>query len=334
MTIRALSVAGLLLLAGMPFGRPASPPAVAPAGEAAARGAIERGLTFLEKDGDSWMEGRSHLNQGNGCVSCHVVTFAVWSHNEAKRGGVAIAQERIDDLTERAARFLARPRKGRPVSWGQLLLARDLAPAGVSAERWPDFRQSVMEMQKSEGYWEARGQFPSQRRPRIESDAVATMWTVLALASFDNYDDGEVEGIGNALDWISSSEPGESTEWVLGRMLLEHRLGKPDERREFRDALLGRQNPDGGWGFLAGEPSDAMTTGQVLYALARVGEPAESTTLQKATAYLLSAQQADGTWLVPSGLISRSADEAKDYVYKYWGTAWATIGLSRSLVAG
>ena len=37
---------------------------------------------------------------------------------------------------------------------------------------------------------------------------------------------------------------------------------------------------------------------------------------------------------MPSTLIPQTSDEpseAKDYIYRYWGTAWAAIGLSGTL---
>ena len=42
-------------------------------------------------------------------------------------------------------------------------------------------------------------------------------------------------------------------------------------------------------------------------------------------------QGADGVWITASELVSTEPDEAKDYIYDYWGTTWATIGLSRAL---
>ena len=72
-----------------------------------------------------------------------------------------------------------------------------------------------------------------------------------------------------------------------------------------------------------------MTTGQVLYALARLGEARG--VADRGVEYLLVEQDKEGTWRVPSGQITEEASEANDYIYHVWGTAWATIGLSRHL---
>jgi hypothetical protein len=47
--------------------------------------------------------------------------------------------------------------------------------------------------------------------------------------------------------------------------------------------------------------------------------------------YLLTRQQADGTWLTPSKYTSKKESKDRDYIYQFWGTAWASMGLSRAL---
>jgi len=61
------------------------------------------------------------------------------------------------------------------------------------------------------------------------------------------------------------------------------------------------------------------------------GIPHNDSHIQNAVNYLLKTQKADGTWFVDSNLTSREGSDDKDYVYTYWGTAWAAIGLLRSL---
>ncbi len=126
-------------------------------------------------------------------------------------------------------------------------------------------------------------------------------------------------------------EPGESNEWLLTRMLVEHKLEGPNLAHKLLEQLLKQQNRDGGWSWLPKDNSNAFSTGQTLYALNLVGVPHNDSHIQKAVNYLLKTQKADGTWFVDSNLTSREGSDGKDYVYTYWGTAWAAIGLARSL---
>jgi hypothetical protein len=308
---------------------PASASSTPPAPDA--RAAVLRALVFLEKDGVDWMNGRAPFQSGEGCVSCHHVGFGLWSHREAQRAGLSVASDRIDALEKQAHGFYA-GKDGEPVPWSQLLLGRETTGKNHLARiAWPSIHDKILEAQEKPGHWEAGGQFPSQRRPRVESDAVATMWILLAFAGSDDLAAPVAASRARAFSWIEASPPGESNEWLLTRMLVERRLGDEKTARSLRDQLLAQQQADGGWSWLRADPSNAYSTGQTLYALALAGLPATDASLRRAVGYLLTTQQPDGTWLVPSKLTSKKGSTKRDYIYKYWGTAWATIGLARTL---
>jgi hypothetical protein len=313
-----------------------APPAARTNAAPDARTAVQRALVFLEKDGVDWMNGRAQVQNGEGCVSCHHVGFGLWSHREAQRAGIPIAAGRIDALEKQAHDFFAQnPGKGEPVPWSQLLLGRETAGKNqLTRIAWPSIHAKVVEDQEKAGHWEAGGQFPSQRRPRAETDAIATMWILLTFSSFDDLAAPAVASRARALSWIQASPPGESNEWLLTRLLVERRLGDPGAAQRLRDRLLAQQQGDGGWGWRPREASNAYSTGQSLYALALAGLPPTDTALRRGVDYLLATQQADGTWIVPSKLTSKKESARRDYIYKYWGTAWATIGLARALHSG
>ena len=67
-----------LLLSGPAWTREGSSP------EAKVRSAVERSLRFLVEKGVAWIGER-------GCVTCHQTTFLIWTHNEARRRGFAVA---------------------------------------------------------------------------------------------------------------------------------------------------------------------------------------------------------------------------------------------------
>jgi hypothetical protein len=78
-----------------------------------------------------------------------------------------------------------------------------------------------------------------------------------------------------------------------------------------------------------------MTTGLAMYVLARIASPDDMVAVQRARAFLLAAQQPDGSWLSPSRNFTKSSEperlKARDEIYHYWGTAWASIGLLETL---
>ena len=295
------------------------------------RKALEKSLPYLEKDGIAWMEGRIPIQSGDACVSCHQVPFGIWSQSEARAHGIFLKDSKLDDLAKQAVTFLNRRNKGRVMSWGPVILGLKQSEMDDGTSKiLRTFLGNMVEKQQSEGYWKAKGQFPRQNRPSSESDEVATMWTILTLTSHDEIDES-IKSRERGVDWIKNLEPGESNEWLLTRMLVEHKLDGPNLTQKFLEQLLNQQKPDGGWSWLPKDNSNAFSTGQTLYALNLAGIPPNDSHIQNAVNYLLKTQKEDGTWFVDSDLTSRDGSDAKDYVYTYWGTAWATIGLARSL---
>ena len=128
-----------------------------------------------------------------------------------------------------------------------------------------------------------------------------------------------------AREFVRKAAPGATNEWLAARMLVEKRYGDP---APFRKELAARQNRDGGWAWLHGGPSDAFATGQVLYALSVAGAM-DADAVAKARRHLVETQGVDGSWAV-DGLTAKPKP-SKEPIYRYWGTAWAAIGLARTL---
>ena len=297
-------------------------------GIAAVRRAVSRALPFLEQEGVAWMEGRVPVQEGQGCVSCHHVPYAVWSHAEARRAGIHPGAG-MAELETRAVEFTSRRSKARALNVAPLLLGQAHGEMLV---------QRLLEHQEPAGHFRARGQFPAQRRPVAEGNAVATTLSLLAL----NARPGEgsaVAAAGRASEWLDEApDSWRSTEWIAVRLLLasadlEENGPRPGAISP-RHQLEVLQNPDGGWPWAEGEPSNAFSTGQALHALAaahatRGARSAEI--IEAGQRYLVGSQRDDGTWTVASSLVSEEGTADRDVIYHYWGTAWATIGLARSL---
>ena len=146
-----------------------------------------------------------------------------------------------------------------------------------------------------------------QRRAKAESHEVSTLWALRALDSL-GFDDAR----------LKDRAPGESAESAA-----LHLLATPSEA--LRAELLSRRNDDGGWGYSRGAPSDGLATGMALYALSTGKADVEA--VRRAQAFLVRTQRDDGSWNVPT----TKAKTNEPGIAVYWGTAWATIGLLRTL---
>jgi hypothetical protein len=153
------------------------------------------------------------------------------------------------------------------------------------------------------------------------------MTALLALRSMGRSGDAIDRGFASLTTWKGSSDPIQSTEALLLRVLVERQLGLDTEFRAQLAALFSRQQPDGGWSWLAGEPSDAFATGQVLYALAAIGD-ADDSPIRGAWMFLRDSQQPDGSWIVPS---TKAGVDGSQPASIQWGTGWGTIGLLSTL---
>ncbi|MEI9811484.1 MAG: hypothetical protein WDO18_01860 [Acidobacteriota bacterium] len=99
-------------------------------------------------------------------------------------------------------------------------------------------------------------------------------------------------------------------------------------------AVLAQQRTDGGWAQLSTRTSDAYATGEALIALHRAGvlTPQDSA-YQRGVRYLLSSQQADGSWHVETRaypfqpLIDTTYPHGRDQWISAAGTSYALMAL-------
>jgi len=277
-----------------------------------ARAAVERSLPFLERGGTQWMRDRK-------CASCHHVTFMLWSHREALGRGFAVDTEKLAAWSDWTVDFsLAAKRQdgsrngGGLETMAQLILTR---PAGANETPYRELAGLIAGLQRPDGSWGADGQLPSQRRPKDETDEASTRWVLLAL---DTLPPAGETARAKASAWLAARGAPKSSETLALRAL----ASEPSLKE-----LIARQNADGGWGFLLGEKSDALNTGQVLYLLHRAGLATDADPIRRARGFLVRTQGEDGSWPVPS----TKAKPKDDVISTYWGSAWAAVGLLHTL---
>jgi squalene-hopene/tetraprenyl-beta-curcumene cyclase len=113
------------------------------------------------------------------------------------------------------------------------------------------------------------------------------------------------------------------------------RAGRPAKDLQPRiDALLARQNKDGGWGQDKGLPSDAYATGQALYFLDLAGVANDRAEVRRGVAYLVAGQRGDGSWPQPARSHPGATPSSNAVPITYFGSAWATLGLLRTTSNG
>ncbi len=317
-------------------GRPGNSPAPSPA-----RQAVERGLAFLQQDAIKWRTERK-------CASCHHGTMTVWALTEARSRGYAVKAERVADMaqwTRQRLQDLDKPRDPRPgrnmVSTPAVYLAvmAQVVP-GQQAVSATDLRRiagHLLRHQEKDGSW-AWSLAPAQNRPPpvFESDEVVTLLASLALEPHAPLDPKEQQaaraGRDKAAAWLARTPPGDGTQAHALRLLCAARAGRPPKEVEAQiDQLLRRQHPDGGWGQTKDLPSDAYATGQTLYLLSLAGVACERAEIRRAVSYLVSRQRTDGSWPMTSRAQPGAKPMTNPVPITYFGSAWATLGLMRSL---
>ena len=223
---------------------------------------------------------------------------------------------------------------GGPDTLSQLLLGRVVAGPGGAGGRVPEeladsyerVRALLLEWQAPDGSWAAAGQLPSMKwGSPAEMNRVTTMWALLAAGGGD-----AAPSRRRAAEFLRGSTPGATVSSLALCLMVARELGDGAAAEDLCKSLLARQNADGGWSWMAQRnESDAFATGQALYALGRVGRDGTDPSVGRAWGFLLRTQGEDGAWQVPQEALNTRPRKLN--VYPYWGTAWADIGLLRTL---
>ncbi|MFH5802978.1 hypothetical protein [Alienimonas sp. DA493] len=296
----------------------------APADAAAARAAVERAVPYLQTAGDRWIEQKD-------CVSCHRVGNQLWALGVAAQSGAA-GDGRFEERAAWAAMAsLAETDDGPPAGAGnregvaQLLLAPGAVP---DAEQRAALVALLRDGQREDGGWDAGGQLPMQKRPKAETEVASALWIALALHGADAAD----PAVDRAAAFADAAPTPVSVEPLAARLLLAAARDEPAARDRLIADLKTNQRPDGGWGWLTDEQSDALGTGLALFALLEAGVPPGDPAALAARRFLVDSQRPDGSWAV-RGTKEKGRGRVTETA-SYWGAAWATAALARGLPPG
>ncbi len=303
--------------------------------------AIERGLAFLRADAARWRKERR-------CATCHHGTMTVWALSEAKAQGYPVDPAVLADTarwTKERLKDIDKPRDPRP-GWSMvnspavyLATMAQAVPAqtAVTADELKRIAGHLLRHQEADGSW-AWSSAPAKNRPPpfFESDEVVTLLAYMALGPYVPRDARQKSPQRDARDraaaWLATNPAHDTTQAAAFRLLLKVRAGEsakalaPDI-----DAFLRRQNKDGGWGQLRDLPSDAYATGQALYVLSMAGVRNDRAEIRRAVAFLADSQRDDGSWPMSRRGHPGVTPGPFSVPIIYLGSAWATLGLMRSV---
>lgn len=296
---------------------------VAKPDDAQLRTTITKSLTFLDRETDTWMNERN-------CNACHHMPGLVWSHREAQRRGFAVDQEKFGEYLDWSISLAKKSKSADEVTALMKLALGEDSP--------PELTKLIVAGQLPDGSWKLGGQFSNmQRREAPEATVNSLRLFLLALGSPPTDQSTINEARAKAAAPLAKIDPPRSVETLVFRALYARTFGTSEEAASAHTEVVKLQHPDGGWGWMIGEPqSDPLATGQALYLLEQSPDAASAEAIARAQAWLVSHQGEDGGWPIDITRISRldrsGPAKAKSFkdgtgIYTFWGSAWATIGL-------
>jgi hypothetical protein len=215
-----------------------------------------------------------------------------------------------------------------------------LSAAGYSADAATDaMAMFLIRQQFADGHFRIL-----VHRPPIESsDIEVTAATMRALQLYAPKADRQryTDAIARAAKWLEQAVP-TTTEDRAFQLLGLSWAGAP---RTTIDAaarsLTAEQRPDGGWAQTPNLGSDAYATGQAIYALTESNTASRGdTAIMRGTQFLLTTQQADGSWFVQSRAIALQPlfESGFPHGRSQWisaaATNWAALALANTIKKG
>jgi len=309
--LAALSTA-VPVLAGPPAGPPAAPPplvcskglpvtAAAAPGDPAARHAAQRGLEYLAKASTQW-------TQAHNCFGCHVQAVTM----EA----LAVGKHHQYDVTPKDLEVMAKALLMGVTAGGHTTGVAFEGQAWARYDEWINSQRSAELLRYAEELKNLQaedGSIPDDdARLPVTGGVMHTTYQAMQTwrqAYARTANDRWLPPMRRAEKYLARRSEALATQKspylqdlnfaLLG--LVAAGVG-PSEAPSLRmqKALLARQNQDGGWGLEKGA-SDALATGQTLYALKLAGYTDADGAIHRGTKWLAQKQGADGAWRTVRG---------------------------------
>lgn len=321
----------LLTLAALGFHRLST----AAEGEAApelVRAAVLKALPPIEASSAEYMRKVS-------CFGCHHQAASVFTLAVARERGFAINEENFQAQVKRTESdlrsALVNYREGRGQGGGATRAGYALWTLSIAGWKPDETTQTVAQFlinrDATAGPWRSG----SQRPPSEGSAFTATGVALLGLQSYtgEALREKAAERNTRIAAWAKQTVPADNEERVF-RLWALRALGEKELATAIQE-LKAKQQADGGWSQLDGQPTDAYATGSTLVALLRAGGLAVNDPVyRRGLQYLLRTQEADGTWHVKTRsrpiqqYFESGFPHGKDQFISMAGTCWATAALA------
>jgi hypothetical protein len=301
------------------------------------KAAVTKALPLL------WKGAEGHAAQRT-CFACHNQGVPIIAFDAVRRCGFTIRADDLEKQVKFIAAFLERNAQeyrkgegqgGQVDTAGYALLALELggwksdATTGAVAEY-------LLLRDRDRDHWR-----PSGNRPPSEASEFAP--TYLAIRALRKWGtEAQKERIATRLDtvrgWLLRQKAGDTEDAVFRLWALQAVGAEDKEVRAAATQLLRGQRHDGGWGQTGAMESDAYATGTALTVLHEAGGLAPGDpAYQRGIAFLLKAQQEDGSWLVRSRskpfqtYFESGFPHGKDQFISMAASGWATTALALAL---
>lgn len=330
-SIVSLALALTTILVAHGAAEAAEPKGIHPATPDEISAAIQRGVSWLEKDMVAWRAKRK-------CAACHHGPLYLAAIGSAAKSGFSIdaplradmAKWILESPDSRIFPAQEKSSSGEASGPSKLSLAiAYLSPAigllpesnGGGARLRQRINDHLLKTQREDGGWTG----PGGRPPLLLNDQQATQ---LASSRLDVFESSETQPRGKADAWLAKQPADDSHQALIWRIWGDNAPQDPPARK-----LLARlrelQQPDGGWRQTEEMASDAFATGQSLQAFARAQIPASDPAVQRALAFLVRTQAAEGNWPMVSRPHPENGSRARNLnPITYAGSAWGVIGLT------
>jgi N-acyl-D-amino-acid deacylase len=306
-----------------------------PTREAKIKDAIERGLKVVTRGAKAYPEHRQ-------CFSCHHQLLPMQAMAIARDYNHKIDSAVFNEQFKFTQTFFDSKKdtlaRGDRVGGAAATVSYGLWTYDIAKSKPDDTTKAMvanlLKLQRDDGHWQP----PSHRPPLEESSVSCTVLSAYGVQLYAGEDHkvASEEAFTKAGKWLDEAKL-ESTEDLAFALLWYACFQDNEERAEtIRKTLLGRQREDGGWGQRAETESDAYATGQAVYYLSltaglRANFDAQ---VQKGKDYLVSTQEADGSWHVKTRskpvqkFFDNGDPHGADQFISIAATSWATAALA------